>query len=258
MSDIHEDIYQGLANQTAPEKPIIFSLGHRCTSTSLIKELKLKFESYPFDWVVSKLDTIAHCIEDNFVEFLKPENYETIETETFNMCNGVKRPILTETGVYNKFYEEQEGNLPNNIGTYGMKLCMTHHDIRKDADLQYFQRCVARFNTVLASEQKKYYLYVHPLMGFFDYGLSVEDLKKYFLFFTGYLKEKTRNSFGLYFLMVQDEERKGEVLNIYQDDDCTIYVVFANERLLDSGAVFSGDSWYDEQAVILKTVESHF
>jgi hypothetical protein len=257
MSDVHEDIYQGLANQPAPEKPIIFSLGHRCTSTSLIKELKLKFESYPFDWVVSKLDVIAHCIEDNFVEFLKPENYETKQSETFNMCNGVKREILTENVVYNKYYEDQEGNLPNDIGTFGMKLCMTHHDIRKDEDLQYFQRCVTRFNKILANDQKKYYLYVHPLMGFFDYAQSVEDLKKYLLFFTDYFKGKTKNSFGLYFLLVQDEERKGEVLNIYQDEDCVINVIFANEQLVDGGGVFCGNSWYEEQASVLKTIESY-
>lgn len=255
MSDIHEDIYQGLANQAAPEKPIIFSLGHRCTSTSLIKELKLKFESYPFDWVVSKLDVIAHCIEDGFVEFLKPENYESKETETFNMCNGLKRHILTETGVYNKFYEELEGTLPNELGTYGMKLCMTHHDVRKEADLQYFQRCVSRFNAILESDQRKYYLYIHPLMGFFDYGKNVEDLKKFLLFFTDFFKGKTKNSFGLYFLLVHDEERKGEVLNIHKDDDCIINVMFANEQLLDAGAVFSGNSWYEEQATILKSIE---
>jgi len=258
MADVHEDIYQGLANLPVPEKPIIFSLGHRCTSTSLIKELKLKFESYPFDWVVSKLDVIAHCIEDNFVEFLKPENYETKESETFNRCDGLKNHIQMENVVYNTYYESPEKAESNEIGTFGMSLCMTHHDIRKEEDLQYFKRCVNRFTNMLALDQKKYYLYVHPLMGFFDYGRTVGDLTKYLLFFTEYFKGKTPHSFGIYFILVQDEEHKGQVLNIHQDSDCAIYTVFANERLVDGGGVFCGDSWYEEQAVILKTIESHF
>jgi hypothetical protein len=256
MSDVHEDIYNGLNNEIPTEKPIIFSLGHRCTSTSLIKELKLKFESYPFDWVVSKLDVIAHCIEDDFAEFLKVENYENKDIETFNLCDGSKRHITNETVLYNKYYEDQ-AVVSNDIGTYGLKLCMTHHDIRKDGDLQYFQRCVNRFRKIMSLEQKKYYLYVHPLMGFHDYAATLEGVKKYFAFFTDYFKTKTQNSFGLYFLMVQDEDRKGQVEQLVLNDDYAVYVVYANEKLVDGGGVFCGDDWYTEQYKILTTIEKH-
>jgi len=254
-----DDIHEGLVDQRPIEerKVVIFSLGHRCTSSSLIKEMKKKFESYPFDWVVSKLDTIAHCLEDDFVEFLKVENYEATQTETINLFDGNKKTILTESVVYNKYYEEH-ALFPNVIGTYGMQLCMTHHDIRKDVDLQYFQRCIARFRTMMSSDQRKIYLYVHPIMGFHDYAATFEDLKKYFVFFTEFFKGKTQNSFGIYFMLVQDEERRGTVETLLENEDCVVYVLFANNKLIDAGGVFSGEDWYTEQHVILKTIEKRF
>ena len=53
--DTHIDIHVGIQEQNLDDKPILFSVGHRCTTASLIKIMKMKFESYPFDWVVSKL-----------------------------------------------------------------------------------------------------------------------------------------------------------------------------------------------------------
>ena len=253
--DIHKDIYQGLTNELPQEKPIIFSLGHRCTSTSLIKELRLKYESYPFDWVVSKLDVIARCINDDFKEFLNVENYENMTSETFNLCDGKKKYITTENVVYNKYYEDRVGVLNEN-GTYGLQLCMSHHDIRKESDLQYFQRCVERFRNIMSLKQKKYYLYIQPIMGFEDYIKSVESMKRYFSFFTDFFKTETQNSFGIYFIIVQNEVKKGIVECLVQNNDYVIYVMFANNKLVDGGGVFCGDEWYDEQHKILITIEA--
>ena len=255
MTDVHQDIYEGLTNEIPQNKPIIFSLGHRCTSTSLIKEMHQKFESYPFDWIVTKLDTIAHCIEDDFTEFLKIDNYDNMTSETFNICDGEKRHIINENVIYNKYYEEQSQH-SNDIGTYGMKLCMTHHDIRKEKDYQYFERCIQRFRNILSSNQKKYYLYTHPIMGFLDYVGTLDNTKKYFTYFTEFLKTKTQNSFGIYFLLVQCEDRKGIVDCIVKNDDYVIYVIFANKKLIDGGGVFCGEDWYTEQHQILKIIET--
>ena len=62
----------------------VISFGHRCSSASFIRLLNLKSESYPFDWLVSKLDVIKDCIETKFVHFLDINNYITQNTETFN------------------------------------------------------------------------------------------------------------------------------------------------------------------------------
>ena len=70
-AEIHRDISLGLDEQINREDTIIFSVGYRCTSASLIKHLNLKFASYPFDWVVSKLDVITDCLETKFKHYLK-------------------------------------------------------------------------------------------------------------------------------------------------------------------------------------------
>jgi hypothetical protein len=51
-------------------KPIFVSLGYRCSSAALLKKLQLKNESYPFDWLVSRLSVIEDSIQSGFKEFL--------------------------------------------------------------------------------------------------------------------------------------------------------------------------------------------
>ena len=66
--EIHQDIHDGISSDVVNhDNPLIFSIGHRCTTASLIKIMNLKFESYPFDWVVSKLETIKYAGNKNNV-----------------------------------------------------------------------------------------------------------------------------------------------------------------------------------------------
>ncbi len=257
MSD---DLHDGLSDDRYADKTIIFSVGHRCTSTSLIKEMRQKFETYPFDWVVSKLDVLVHCIETDFEEYLRMENYVDMRTETFNLCDDVKTHVCYENILYNKYYENEymaENKVENKIGTYGMKLAMTHHDIRTSKDYQYFQRCIQRFKKILSLPQQKFYLYVHPIMGMNEYDNQVKIgiLLSYFNAFTEYLKTKTANAFGIYFVVVKNDYKKGEVEVLRETDDLIIYVLYANQNLIDGGGVYSGD-FYTEQYKMLVTIET--
>ena len=85
--DTHNDIHVGIQEENIEETPIIFSVGHRCTTASLIKIMKMKFESYPFDWVVSKLSSVQYFLENDFENFLNKENYTQIESDTINVIN---------------------------------------------------------------------------------------------------------------------------------------------------------------------------
>ena len=254
-----DDLHDGLVDNALVEKTILFSVGHRCTSASLIKEMKHKFETYPFDWVVSKLDVLVHCIETDFKEYLRVENYVDKETETFNLCDDVKTHVCNEKIVYNKYYEDEyiPDKLENTIGTYGMKLAMTHHDIRKETDYKYFQRCIERFKKVLSLPQQKFYLYVHPIMGMTDYETNVGygGLLTYFNAFSDYLKTRTANAVGIFFVVVKNQERKGEVEVLFETDDIVVHTLFANQDLIDGGGVYSGD-FYTEQFKMLVTIES--
>jgi hypothetical protein len=254
-----DDLHDGLVDNRLTEKTIIFSVGHRCTSASLIKEMRQKYETYPFDWVVSKLDVLVHCIETDFVEYLRVENYLDKETETLNLCDDVKTHVCNENIVYNKYYENEYllDSPENKIGTYGMKLAMTHHDIRTDKDYQYFQRCVERFKKILAFPQQKFYLYVHPIMGMAEYELNVGygGLLTYFSAFSDYLKTKTDNAFGIFFVVVKNQSRRGEVEILFETEDIIVQTLFANQNLIDGGGVYSGD-FYTEQHKMLITIEA--
>lgn len=254
-----DDLHDGLVDNKLAEKTIIFSVGHRCTSASLIKEMRHKFETYPFDWVVSKLDVLVHCIETDFEEYLRRDNYLDKQSETFNLCDGVKTHVCNENIVYNKYYEDEyiPDKLENKIGTYGMKLALTHHDIRKENDYQYFQRCIQRFKNILSLPQQKFYLYVHPIMGMDDYqeNMMYGGLLTYFNAFSDYLKTRTANAVGIFFVVVKNDARKGEVEVLFENEDVVVHTLFANQNLIDGGAVYSGD-FYTEQYKMLITIES--
>jgi hypothetical protein len=205
------------------------------------------------------LDVLVHCIETDFKEYLRIENYLDKQSETFNLCDDVKTHVCNENIVYNKYYENEYllDNTENKIGTYGMKLAMSHHDIRKEKDYQYFQRCIERFKKILSLPQQKFYLYVHPIMGMSEYELNVGygGLLTYFNAFTDYLKTKTDNAVGIYFVVVKNQERKGEVDVLFETEDIIVQTIFANQDLIDGGAVYSGD-FYKEQYKMLITIEA--
>ena len=89
----------------------VISFGHRCSSASFIQNLNLKTESYPFDWLVSKLDIIKDCIETKFVHFLNVNNYITQNTETLNIIDNAKTHICNEVAQVNIYYEPAGENI---------------------------------------------------------------------------------------------------------------------------------------------------
>ena len=152
----------------------VISFGHRCSSASFIKLLDLKTESYPFDWIVSKLDVIQNCIETNFVHFLNVNNYVATNTETYNMIDNTKYHICYENIQVNEFYETDNTN--NNISTYNYKLALTHHNLNNVDDYEYYQRCIDRFNNLFEMDIRKYYIYFHPIVGINEYQHTKEHI----------------------------------------------------------------------------------
>ena len=47
----------------------VISFGHRCSSATIIQNLNLKTESYPFDWLVSKITNELY-VEDFMIAHL--------------------------------------------------------------------------------------------------------------------------------------------------------------------------------------------
>jgi hypothetical protein len=227
----------------------VISFGYRCSSASFLKLLNLKTESYPFDWIVSKLDVVQDCIETNFVHFLNQDNYSTMNTETVNMIDGAKIHIGTETIEVNTYYENQSQS--ENNSTYDFKLALTHNNMKKEEDREYYQRCVKRLYELFESESQKYYLYLHPVIGKNDYQNKKDEIIDSFKEFNHYLLKKTINVFGIYVILVKDDIGVKSV-KIVETENYDVIVLYCNENFLDAGGTFMGNYHLEEQEVLMQ------
>lgn len=58
-------------NQVAcPKLPTCISLGRACGPALNLRELKIRNEAYPFDWISSPLESLCKALEEVFFAFL--------------------------------------------------------------------------------------------------------------------------------------------------------------------------------------------
>jgi hypothetical protein len=93
------------------------SIGPNCNASYMLDHLGLRQAAYPFDWLVSSLAVVEHCLSDDFQTFLDPSQY---------------RP-RDERGTDHGFY----------LDTFGVESMFLHHRM-PDAS-SHFERAVERF-----------------------------------------------------------------------------------------------------------------
>lgn len=221
----------------------VISFGHRCSSASFFKLLDIKTESYPFDWLVSKLDIIKECIETKFVNFLNVDNYNEKISETFNMIDDKKIHIRNQKSQVNMFYETDI----NNKQTYNYKLALIHYNLKND--FEYYERCVNRLYELFKSDIKKYYLYIHPIMGFNDFQTNKDNILNEFNSFSEYIIEKTKNIFGVYFIMVMHNDNN-KSLKLIETPNHVVFIVYCNEDFKDAGLPFLGNNNIETKEIL--------
>ena len=212
----------------------LISFGYRCSTASFLKYgLNMKSESYPFDWLVSSLSAIRQCIESDFKEFLKIENYRQQEMETCNIVDGVKTHIRYETMYVNTLYET---NMENTY-SYSAKLALNHKTIHNDYD--YYVRCIQRLHDAFASNERKVYIHMHPLMGPCDFERDKDALLAEFDAFHTFLQSRANNIFGLFFLLVKSNEK---TVVLKETKGYVVHLVYCHEALVDVGTPFDHDT----------------
>ena len=176
-----------------------FSVGHRCTTSQLLHDCGLRYESYPFDWLVSKLDTVEHSLKDDFNEFLNTSNYELIISKVDNIIDDIRINVDWPygLGIYkNKYYDTSENDIFNEL-----KLATYYKDKLFNDD--YYKRCAKRFVQLLMSENNKVFLYINPIMGINDYTSNSQILLEKFINFKKFMDTKTTKLKGKYFIIVK-------------------------------------------------------
>jgi hypothetical protein len=235
----------------------IVSLGYRCSSAGIIKSLGLKTESYPFDWLVSRLPIIEHCIHTEFKEFLNPDNYKTKSGVTNHYVStdpSSRQWICNESICFNEYYESAENPqtqyylpqpLTSEHDAYGYKLMMNHRNIKTPQDQTYYSRCIERW---YSASHRRLVFYIHPAV-FYDEFLQIrpkliEELRR---------AHKSINPFGdgIYIIPVRTpfeyptNHCAKYVLEEQPDDEssqgCRICILWANREFIDAGEIFMGN-----------------
>jgi len=213
------------------------SMGYRCSSAGILKRLGLKHASYPFDWMISRLPVIRHCIATNFVHFLhdapNPHLYGMVETRTYDY-SSTPELICDETILYNRYYMDfpmKEMHLPRPHkmpgDTYAYPLAMNHHNVNGETDHAYYMRCIGRFQTlfrgvdcaqsvttqsataqsVTTQSATPMYLYIHPTLSMTEYTQHWPFLLREYLSFQEFMERtypQTR-PIGMFILPVRTE-----------------------------------------------------
>ena len=255
----------------------IISIGYRCSSAGIIKSIGLKTESYPFDWLVSRLPIIEHCIQTDFREFLSHDNYKCATGVTNNYTSidpSSQQWICNESFCFNEFYEQYSFDrrfmftgpkppikyyLPQPIDpsrdAYGYKLMMNHRNIKNQVDQEYFARCVERWKSL---SNKTLALYIHPLI-FYEEFLSIksnliDELKRAYKSIS-----ITHPHDGIYIIPVKTPFEYPTnhcckyVLEEQPDDmtipRCRICILWTNLNFIDAGEIFMGNSYVETYVI---------
>jgi hypothetical protein len=260
----------------------VFSIGYRCSSAGILKSLGLKRESYPFDWMVSRLPIIQHCIKNDFVEFLDADNYTKKHSATYGYPTKIpnsRQWICDESILVNEYYLSQflendddqtrdkmrlhlSEHLCAEHDSYYYPLMINHHDIKTEKDREYYERCIVRWK-MLCKSSKKLSLYIHPMI-FYEDAHLIPKIREEILEF----HKNTFATDGIYIIIVKTPYTDPTnhcakyVLEEQPDDEsapnCRICILWANRDFFDCGEIFSGNSFIETYVVkeyVKKTAE---
>lgn len=229
-------------NDDVPETTI-FSLGYRCSSAGILKSMGLKHESFPFDWLISRLPVVQHCITNDFKEFLQVSNYVPKITNTYSSMHSTTGFVCDEHILYNTFYQPEQFRDCSN--TYMYQLALNHRDIRKPEDIDYFNRCIVRLDRLLDSSEMKTYLHITPVVSTYFYEKHKENIVNEIKRFDSFIWERgNHNIRGLIFVMVINRSMEGkpeQELIEQLDNETRIYKIVTNRDFVDAGEIFMGN-----------------
>lgn len=238
----------------------IFSLGYRCSSAGILKSIGLKTESYPFDWMVSRLPIIENCIQTEFKDTFNPSNYKCVSASTNHYTStdpSSQQWICNESICFNLQYENQDTAriqlyLPRPIcperDAYGYKFMMNHRNIvTTQSDRDYYARCIERFN---APYKNRLALYIHPAIFYSEFvpykNEYIAELRRAHKSIS-----ITHPHDGIYIIPVKTPYENPTqhccryILEEQPDDKmnpkCRICILWANRDFIDAGEIFMGN-----------------
>jgi hypothetical protein len=118
-------------------------------------------------------------------------------------------------------------------------LALNHHNLNND--FEYYNRCINRLYELFETNIQKYYIYFHPIIGKNDYENNKENILIEFDNFSQYIREKTENIFGIYFILIKDNANIKKSIKLKEDPTYNVFVLYCNDDFLDGGDPFMGN-----------------
>jgi hypothetical protein len=240
--------------------------GYRCSSAGLFKELNVKIESYPFDWLISRLPIIKHIINDKFIEFLNKNNYVKINTKTIHYQNNDDKIICDETILYNTYYQNLLNNilipknLTNSYDTYKYFLAMNHKNILDDFD--YYLRCINRFNFLMKEDKSnKLYLHITPIISIEEYIEKKDKIILEFNDFHNFILDYNRFGIikGLFIIVIKMNDIENAYLeNIFSSKNSDIYLLRVKKDFIDAGEIYYQEHNFFETKLLLDLIKNNY
>ena len=241
--------------------------GYRCSSAGLFKELNIKIESYPFDWLISRLPVIKHIINNNFIEFLNKNNYVKINTKTIHYQDNDKYNIICEENIfYNNYYEKFLNNIlipkkiTNSYDTYKYFLAMNHKNIIDDYD--YYLRCIDRFNRLMKEDTcNKLYLHITPIISIEEYIEKKDLIFLEFNDFHNFIVDYNKFGIikGLFIIVIKDNNIENPYLeNIYSSKNNDIYLFRVKKDFIDAGEIYYQPHNFLETKILLDLIKNNY
>lgn len=220
----------------------VISIGYRCSIAAILNEMKLKTESYPFDWIVSNLDVATDCITSEFSHFLNKDNYALGQN---NHVLPITSPhsCLNLTIAHSYVNTHYESDLTKCV--FESNLSFPHKNIIDDFD--YYIRCINRFTQTLSNPtEKKALVYIHPIMSFSDWICIHKSTLARFRQFTRFMLTKSNNlKKVIYFVLVYnkapDEDDSVKCHLILEKPKYVVWLIYCDNPFIDIGILhFAG------------------
>lgn len=247
-----------------PEHTTFISFGYRCSSAGILKRLGLKHESYPFDWIVSRIPVIRDCIETDFVHYLNSDNY--IETKTcvasydYDPMIVCVEPVLYNTHYLDISMASYHTSLPltKHRDTYAYPFAMNHHNIRLGGHYDYFVRCVGRWREFMGNHTaRKMFLYIHPALHADEYSDRIlDEIAEFQTWLCDRIGWRLE---GLVFFPIKTEhpypitEHMPQSQFIYRIQHPQLhhaYKVYMNRDFVDAGEIFYRNAFIEGDAMV--------
>jgi hypothetical protein len=205
----------------------VCSLGYCCHSATILQRLKIKKESYPFDWIKSNLDIIIHCLKDKFKIFLDKSYYKFI---SHNKCLH---------SYYNKDKKDNNDNNDND----NENIMFFHYNPIIQKDYEYYKRCVERFNEFLKNKDKK--LFVSIVINQTE---LIDDLNNSIIELDNCLKSHTNNYHILYIYHIVQGIQNHKIIEI--KNNIKLLILYTISESKGTKFVVDSDNIYLDKILI--------